>query len=769
MESNNYVEETKKQLRQINDYVVFYTELESCIAFIELIHDEKILLIISISDTIKILPHIEGLSQIDSIFVFNWEKLGHEHLVVKHSKLIGIHNDLDLLCFSIEEQIDFLERHLQTFSFFDQDEYLTKDLSKQTADLLWFQLYHDILFELIHDEEAKQEMIDACRSYYRDNIKELNTIKKFENKYRSEEALRWYLKKSFLSKIINKALKIKDFDQLYTFRYFMKDLTECLVREHQKLIQSGKEKLIVYRGMKLPRDQIEKLKESEGQLFSINGIFTTSSLRSTALNQMMTHSKQTNLCSVLLEIQCDMKDLSNNVIIADLCEEEQETLFNSNITFRLESMRMEEEICLIQMTVSNEGQIIKEKYIKDSRRQIKDLSINILFGRLMCDMGLWNQSQHFLERLLNSTNSNNEDLAKIEYSLGDVHQWKGEWKEARKYYDWAHDRIKNIKPLRIQDSVYILFNIGEILYLEGKHGEARDYYERALTILKTNYSSITVDTPSSLNHQLNGVLSRVPSSFLPILSSLGGFFQSCFRWFCAGKILEIIYWFRPKYAANRIELVDKQSSQTQLQEICRHIREVDWLQTREANAEDNLLIATILHSFGQIFDRQERHEQALCYHQQALTMFEKYYRFPHIDIAVSLYYVGAIFKCQKKYDQALDFYQRAMSIYSRYYPNGHVYIALTLSDIGHILYLQGKHDKSLKIFEQVLPMLQKYYPSGHINTVGSLCGIGNVHYGQGKYDKALICHEQVLEILQKYYFSGHDDIIGTLNNIGYIK
>ncbi|CAF4607183.1 unnamed protein product, partial [Rotaria magnacalcarata] len=55
--------------------------------------------------------------------------------------------------------------------------------------------------------------------------------------------------------------------------------------------------------------------------------------------------------------------------------------------------------------------------------------MKILFGRLMCDIGLWNQSQQFFEHLLIESNSNDEDIARIESSFGNVLQWKGEWIE----------------------------------------------------------------------------------------------------------------------------------------------------------------------------------------------------------------------------------------------------------------------------------------------------------------------------------------------------
>ncbi|CAF4734140.1 unnamed protein product, partial [Rotaria sp. Silwood2] len=463
--------------------------------FIQSIHNEKIIFISSIYDISQILSHITKLSQIDSIFVFNWEKLDHEHLIFEDAKFIGIYEEVDLLCLSIQEQIDFIDQNLETISFFDQDEHLTKDLSKQTADLFWFQLYHDILFDLTHDEEAKQEMIDECRSYYRDNIKELKVIEKFKNEYQSKEALQWYLRKSFIYKIIKKALRTKDFDQLYTFRYFMKDMTKNFVRQHQNMVESREKTLFAYRRMKLTSDQIEKFKENEDKLVSINGFFTTNILRSTAFNQTMKSSKRTDLISVLLEIQCDLQHLKNSIILDDSidfgefsCKEQQKIIFDLNVTFRLKSVKMKKDMYLIEMNASNDGQIIKEKYIKDSHRQMESLSMKILFGRLMCDMGQWNQSQHFFEHLLNNSNNNNEDITKIEYSLGEVLQWKGEWSKARKHYDLAYDRMTNMKPRRMKDSADILFNIGEILYLEGKYEEALDYYERAFSMRKEYYA-----------------------------------------------------------------------------------------------------------------------------------------------------------------------------------------------------------------------------------------------------------------------------------------
>ncbi|CAM4763682.1 unnamed protein product [Rotaria magnacalcarata] len=202
------VEKIQKRLREINDDVVVHTEIETCIHYIKSIEQAKIILISSISDAPKILSDIENLSHIESIFVFDIEKVHHEQTFLKHSKLMGIYDELDTLCLEIQEQVNFIHSQMVRFSFFDHNVGLTQDLSKQTTDLLWFQLEQDVILQIPGN---KQEMIDACRLYYRVNPKVLEMIDHFKNEYRSDEAIQTYLKKSFLYKIVKKSIENQRF------------------------------------------------------------------------------------------------------------------------------------------------------------------------------------------------------------------------------------------------------------------------------------------------------------------------------------------------------------------------------------------------------------------------------------------------------------------------------------------------------------------------------------------------------------------------------
>ena len=160
--SREDTEQTKQQLRHINDYVIFHTDLEQCVTFIQSINHEKIFLITSGSKASQLLPRVFSLHQVDSIFIFCMKKERYEHLLKEYAKTIGIYVNLDELCQSIREQIDLVDKQLQTFSFFDQHQKSTKNLSDESAAFLWFQLFHFVIAQLPRNEQAKKQMIEMC-------------------------------------------------------------------------------------------------------------------------------------------------------------------------------------------------------------------------------------------------------------------------------------------------------------------------------------------------------------------------------------------------------------------------------------------------------------------------------------------------------------------------------------------------------------------------------------------------------------------------------
>ncbi|CAF5147820.1 unnamed protein product, partial [Rotaria sp. Silwood1] len=250
-------------------------------------------------------------------------------------------------------------------------------------------------------------MIDICRHYYRGNTEELKSIDQFEREYRPEDAIHWYSKQSFIYRMINKALTTEDLDQLQTFRFFIGDLSQSLSYEHQKTLSSDQTILTVYRGTKLDEDEFEKLKENQGKIITTNGYLSTSRHRQLAINFLMKPTKRTGVIAVLFQIECNIQHIGKSVIYADIAQfsdypDEEEVLFDINAAFRLDSIEKEEFIQVIKMTLSNEGEKITRHYIELTQKETEEMSVAIVFGKLMYNLGQYEKSQKYFQELLNN-------------------------------------------------------------------------------------------------------------------------------------------------------------------------------------------------------------------------------------------------------------------------------------------------------------------------------------------------------------------------------
>ncbi|CAF4179741.1 unnamed protein product [Adineta steineri] len=559
---DNEIEDLKTHLYKINNSFSFYTNIQSCITFIELIKNEKILLVTSGFYIPQILSHVDIFHEVNFIYIYYSNKDQYKYMFHEDLNIFGIYDKISLLVFSIQEQIISINKQFYQWAFFNEENYLKRDLSKQSNDFLWIHLFHRVISQFPRDQQAKQQPIDCVRIYLKEN---------FEEEYISNDALYCYRKNSSLQKMINKALQTKDIDRLYHLRYFLSDLSECLSREHQQIVESGEENFVFSQEMKLSKNEFNYLKENQGKLLSIKGFLFLNSLSKNITTKFIQNK---DLIDVILQIECNLKEMGNSHIFTDLTRlnEKEKVLFNLNTTFRLESIHQDKQIWLIKMIATNDGELIIKKYIEDTHRQIENASISIIFGKLMCDMNEWNQSQKYFEFLMNDLSSNHEDLAWIEHSMGQVHHWKGEWNEARIFYDRAYDRMIKTDPVRMKDSALVLTNIGEILHLQGNYEESYEFHQKALTILKQYYSP---------NHA---------------------------------------------YMANSLENIARiHRRRVKNDEALIVLREA--LQVREEYYNDyHVDIAMNLNQIGNTLLYQDNHNEVLDYLNRAMSIYEKYYQ-----------------------------------------------------------------------------------------------------------------------------------------------
>ncbi|CAF1515965.1 unnamed protein product [Didymodactylos carnosus] len=129
----------------------------------------------------------------------------------------------------------------------------TRDLTKKQASFLWFEMLIEALVNTSEHQkpstsEAKNQMLNECRSYYKDNKTELIKIEQFHNCYSPDQVIKWYTKQSFVHRLVNKALRTENID-----------------------INLNKSILKFYRGQTISIKEFNKLKNSTGSLISLDG------------------------------------------------------------------------------------------------------------------------------------------------------------------------------------------------------------------------------------------------------------------------------------------------------------------------------------------------------------------------------------------------------------------------------------------------------------------------------------------------------------------
>ncbi|CAF2612950.1 unnamed protein product [Rotaria sp. Silwood2] len=494
IDKTNDTKETMKELREINNFIVFHIDLKACIDYIESITNEKILLVTSGRGAFEILISVHALKQIDSIFIFCLKPEKYQYLLPTYTKLIGIYTKRHELLNSIKENIILVEKYLETFNFYNQHEQKsTRDLSKESAEFLWFQMFKDVIFRLPRDNLAKQQMIEFCQNYYRGNEKELKFIREFEHDYKSTMAINWYTKQTFLYKIVNKALRTEDIEQLRIFRFFIADLSFNLAIEYEKLKTKGEKILMLYRGLHMEPEELKTLKQNEGSLISTNGFLSTSRSKNVALKFAKKSSKRSDIVPVLYEIECNIQD-SDSIIFADIIEfsvyvNESEILFDLGSTFEIISVKEDFRLnlWLIKLRASNKGTNIAKEFVEFNRKEEEETSIELIFGRLLADMGQYDQALKYFQNLLIDDHTKNDDIAKINNLIGTIYYDKGDFKQALQYYELAYNLMMNDKPIRMKDSAKPLTNIGLFYHRKGQYDRAYELYMKSLAIYNIYY------------------------------------------------------------------------------------------------------------------------------------------------------------------------------------------------------------------------------------------------------------------------------------------
>jgi hypothetical protein len=266
------------------------------------------------------------------------------------------------------------------------------------------QILIDCLLRMKPVSTDKNEFLTYCKKEYANDNSQLNIIHEFEQNYSSDRALTWYTRDCFLYRLLNKALRVQNIDALYLFAFFIRDLHQQLKRNQYS------SPINIYRGQLMSKKEVQQLKNSMGQLISMNSFLSTTVDREVAIIfSGDTGTPNNDYQPVLFEIQAD-PHIDGSKPFADITSfsymnDEEEVLMMLGSIFRLVHIRYEGQLCIIQLVLcSDNGHDVKPIFDQMKIDYHGDGYTNAgVYGIVLANMGKFDDADRYLHRSLDES------------------------------------------------------------------------------------------------------------------------------------------------------------------------------------------------------------------------------------------------------------------------------------------------------------------------------------------------------------------------------
>ena len=466
----------------------------------------------------------------------------------------------------------------------------------------------DVLLRMKFHPEDKQQLIEHCRYEYRDDPDQLDIIEDFDRTYSPSHALRWYAGNSFVHRMLNKALRQQDIELLFLFRFLIRDI-------HKQLKCSQYSRSIrVYRGQAIQSDELQRLRQSIGQLISINSFFSTSKLYDKAIEFLNSPDVSHDLHPVLFII-----DANPNVVttrpFADITShssyKEFEILFMIGCVFRLTDFQQEKRVSTIYMRLCGDDehdtqdlfQHLKKEYAGGNQQG--DLKS---FGAVLHKMGKYDLAQMVYYSALNELTSGDPQFSSIYRSLGMISDDRGEYDISLKWYHAAWEIQMQNNPSDYVRIASIYCCIGVVYKKKHDYKKALDYYYKAVDLFRKN---------NDANH-----------------CNMASFYNN----------IAIVY-----------------SAQEQYKEALQFYKKALDIELKYL-PEDHSDLAMSYNNIGLVHYSVHNYDRAMFYHQKSLKIKQKSLPPDHPLIATSCANIGHTYEAKNDRQQALMYFQKAADI-----------------------------------------------------------------------------------------------------------
>ncbi|CAF0818575.1 unnamed protein product [Adineta steineri] len=358
--------------------------------------------------------------------------------------------------------------------------------NEQRVTYMYNKLLRYILLHMPHTDASKGELFENIKAFtVHGTPNEQHMSDKFVREYTGpEQAVRWYTVESFLFRQLNDSLRDQNIKSLYGMRYFLVDLHQQL----QKLHLNFDRKQILYRGVMLRDDIVDKLRAGRGKLLHFSHFVSTSTSEDIAkgFTRAPAGSQKAVLFSINIGSNADTIVVHENPIacIEKLSERplEKEVLLAPGLIFQLKDVKPLEQsldakkksfiLWKVQLELISDDvdtnlkklyQSFKEEIYIDERYPTNLANLSKLLRRLdQFDLAITFYQKALVDPPLNSDAAYRTTIF-TDLSL--IYRQKKDYANAMKELDKAAESAKNIKNLLPFDRPYrIIMSNRAIIY-----------------------------------------------------------------------------------------------------------------------------------------------------------------------------------------------------------------------------------------------------------------------------------------------------------------
>jgi tetratricopeptide (TPR) repeat protein len=317
-----------------------------------------------------------------------------------------------------------------------------------------------------HNTNVKQELINNCRKNYKENPEELEIINEFERSYQPDQAIWWYTRECCFYRILNKALRIQDFDMLFTLRFFITDISKQLKEIHRANLRaiSMRDIFHVYRGQAITIEELNIMQESIGKYLSMNSFLSTSLKLSIAVKFLNNSQLNDNTEGILYKISIDpSKKTKAYAPIADRSyhEYEDEILIMLGALFRIDKIEKDNEIniWIAHLTLASDD----DDYLKDTlifmKEKIEQETNLASLGKILIEMGEYDQALKYSKKMMHEAKLNEAKALEIKAKAA---AFKSDFKTALECSTQIMTIFDQIFPLNCQEKGQLYSSIGAV-------------------------------------------------------------------------------------------------------------------------------------------------------------------------------------------------------------------------------------------------------------------------------------------------------------------